>query len=64
MPEAFGQKEARRMQGSIAGDPKALDWSEHVRRVSQDSAAWAPKVPYPPAVGGLRTLVDKVGGSR
>jgi hypothetical protein len=60
--EAYGQREASRMNKSIADDPKALDWSEHVRRVSQDSAAKAPrKVSYPAAVGGLKTLIDKVG---
>jgi hypothetical protein len=62
MPEAFGQKEATKMSRAIADDPLDRDWPTHIKRVAQDSAAKAPrKVPYPTAVGGLRTLIDKVG---
>jgi hypothetical protein len=65
MPEAFGQKEAQRMSRSIADDPLDRDWPTHVKRVAQDSALKAPrKVSYPSAVGGLKPLIDKVGGSR
>jgi hypothetical protein len=65
MPEAFGQKEAARMQRSIADDPKDRDWDEHVRRVSQDSALKTPRRSVAPDLcGPPRALIDKVGGSR
>jgi hypothetical protein len=35
-----------------------------VRDRGSASAHQPQKVPYPSAVGGLRTLIDKVGGSR
>jgi hypothetical protein len=57
MPEAFGQKEATRMNRSIADDPKALDWSEHVRRVQTGQALKEPRRTTAP-----RPLLDKVGG--
>jgi hypothetical protein len=43
MPEAFGQKEATKMNRSLADDPKALDWDAHVKRVQQDAALKTPR---------------------
>jgi hypothetical protein len=58
--EAYGQREAQRMSKSIADDPKALDWAEHVRRVSQDSALKQPRrTPYPSLAGTVKVIGDK-----
>jgi hypothetical protein len=61
MPEAYGQKEASRVNRSIADDPKALDWSEHVKRVSQDTGLKTPRRTVAPDLcGPRRPLLDKV----
>jgi hypothetical protein len=58
--EVYGRREAQRMTKSIADDPKALDWSEHIRRVSQGNKA-PHRVSYPPLVSPPRAILDKVG---
>jgi hypothetical protein len=57
--EAYGTREASK---SLADDPKALDWSEHVRRVAQDTALKTPRRTMAPDLcGPRRALIDKVG---
>jgi hypothetical protein len=57
--EAYGTREASK---SLADDPKALDWNEHVRRVAQDTALKTPRrMAGPDRSGTVRVLLDKVG---
>jgi hypothetical protein len=61
MPEAFGQKQATKMNRSLADDPQALDWDAHVRRVQQDGALKAVRRTMNPNMAGeVKTLIDKV----
>jgi len=65
MPEAYGQKEATRMNRSLVDDRKDRDWDEHIRRVQQDAALKAPRRTVAPDLcGPARPLLDKVSGSR
>jgi hypothetical protein len=63
--EAYGQREATRMQKSIADDPLDRDWPTHVKRVAQDTALKAVRRSAgPDRSGSVRVLIDKVGGNR
>jgi hypothetical protein len=55
--EAYGHREAQRVNKSLADDPKALDWAEHVRRVSRDSAAKQPRRVQYPSLGGVVKVI-------
>jgi hypothetical protein len=60
--EAYGAREAARQNRSIADDPKALDWSEHVRRVQTGQALKEPRRTMAPDLcRPRRALLDKVG---
>ena len=52
MPEAYGQKEATRMNRSLVDDRKDRDWDEHIRRVQQDAALKAPRRTVAPDLCG------------
>ena len=59
--EAYGQREASRMNKSLADDPDALNWDAHVKRVSQDAALKAVRRTMNPNMAGeVKTLIDKV----
>jgi hypothetical protein len=65
MPEAFGQKEATRMNRSIADDPLDRDWPTHIKRVARDIAIKeVRRSAGPDRSGSVRVLIDRVGGSR
>jgi hypothetical protein len=59
--EAYGQKEASRVNKSLADDPKDRDWDEHIRRVQQDAALKTPRRTVAPDLcGPRRPLLDKL----
>jgi hypothetical protein len=66
--EAYGQKEALRVNRSLGdGGVDHRDPEAHLAAVRDRGSASLHeprRVPYPSAVGGLRTLIDKVGGSK
>jgi hypothetical protein len=63
--EAYGQREASRMNKSLADDPDDRNWDVHIKRVQQDAALKAPRRTVAPDLcGPPRSLIDKVGGRR
>jgi hypothetical protein len=60
--EAYGAREASRVNRSLADDPDDRNWDVHIRRVQQDAALKeVRRTTNPNMAGVVRTLIDKVG---
>jgi hypothetical protein len=68
MAELESTRELNRVNRSLgAGYVDHRDNAAHLRAVADKGSAslhQSQKVPYPSAVGGLRTLIDKVSGNK
>jgi hypothetical protein len=59
--EAYGQREASRVNKSLADDPDDRNWDVHIKRVQQDATLKAPRRTVAPSLcGPPRALLDKL----